>query len=63
MRAGFQNLTRKMKKHTIDRGGNRVLTLYSVDTKSYQEFDGLPPVSSTDAHMRWHPLRQEWIGH
>ena len=63
MRAGFQSLARKMKKHIIDRGGNRVLTLYSVDTKSYQEFDGLPPVSSTDAHMRWHPLRQEWIGH
>lgn len=63
MRAGFQNSAEIMKKHIIDRGDDRVLTLYSTDEKIYQIFDGLPPVSSTDAHMRWHPLRREWIGH
>ncbi|MGC6516521.1 MAG: galactose-1-phosphate uridylyltransferase [Candidatus Puniceispirillaceae bacterium] len=52
-----------MKKHTINRGGGRVLSLYATSEKTYQEFDGLPPVSSSDAHMRWHPLRREWIGH
>ena len=52
-----------MKKHIIDRGGERVLTLYSQAERSYQTFEGLPPVSSSDAHMRWHPLRREWIGH
>ena len=63
MRGGSQNLAKSMKKHIIDRGGDRVLTLYSQAEKSYQIFDGLPPVSSSDAHMRWHPLRREWIGH
>lgn len=52
-----------MKKYEIDRGGDRLLTLYSEAPKNYTSFDGLPPVSSTDAHMRWHPLRREWIGH
>ena len=52
-----------MEKYIIDRGGNRVLTLYSQAPKSYVEFEGLPPVQSSDAHMRWHPLRREWIGH
>ena len=52
-----------MNKYCIDRGGDRVLTLYSHAPKTYQEFNGLPPVSSSDAHMRWHPLRREWIGH
>ena len=52
-----------MEKYCIDRGGNRQLTLYSQTPKTYREFDGLPPVSSSDAHMRWHPLRCEWIGH
>lgn len=52
-----------MHKNIINRGGGRVLTLYSDAPKTYREFDGLPPVSSTDAHMRWHPLRREWIGH
>ena len=52
-----------MDKYVIDRGGNRDLALYSHAPKFYKEFDGLPPVSSSDAHMRWHPLRREWIGH
>ncbi|MGC6530527.1 MAG: galactose-1-phosphate uridylyltransferase [Candidatus Puniceispirillaceae bacterium] len=52
-----------MIKYRINRGADRVLTLYSKAPKTYREFDGLPPVSSSDAHMRWHPLRREWIGH
>ena len=52
-----------MEKYHIDRGGNRQLTLYSQSPRTYREFAGLPPVSSSDAHMRWHPLRREWIGH
>ena len=52
-----------MEKYVIDRGGNRDLALYSNAPKTYREFDGLPPVDSSDAHMRWHPLRREWIGH
>ena len=47
----------------IDRGGDRRLTLYAAETKTYQHFDGLPPVDSSAAHMRWHPLRREWIGY
>ena len=47
----------------LDRGGGRMLHLYSHKEKTYHQFDGLPPVSSSDAHMRWHPLRREWIGH
>ncbi|MGC6537649.1 MAG: galactose-1-phosphate uridylyltransferase [Candidatus Puniceispirillaceae bacterium] len=47
----------------IDRGGGRELLLYSEEPKTYHCFDGLPPVASGDAHLRWHPLRRQWVGH
>ena len=47
----------------LDRGGGRTLHLYSTEKRDYRQFEGLPPVSSSDAHLRWHPLRREWIGH
>lgn len=47
----------------VDRGGGRSLYLYSTAARSYRHFTGLPPVDSSDAHMRYHPLRREWIGH
>lgn len=52
-----------MERVIIDRGGDRVLYLYSQAPMSYQHFDGLPPVQSDDAHMRWHPVRREWVGY
>lgn len=51
-----------MQKTKIDRGGGRILNLYSRSARQYQTYDGLPPVDSSSAHLRWHPLRQEWIG-
>ena len=52
-----------MDRVIIDRGGNRVLHLYAQAPKKYQHFDGLPPVKGDDAHMRWHPVRREWVGY
>ena len=52
-----------MDRVTIDRGGDRVLYLYAQAPKDYQHFDGLPPVNGDDAHMRWHPVRREWVGY
>ena len=52
-----------MERIIIDRGGDRVLYLYANAPKSYQHFEGLPPVSNHDAHMRWHPVRREWVGY
>ena len=52
-----------MHKKTMDRGGGRHLRLYSRRPRDYTSFEGLPPVDSSSAHMRWHPLRQEWIGY
>ena len=52
-----------MDRVIIDRGGDRVLHLYAQAPKEYQHFDGLPPVKGDDAHMRWHPVRREWVGY
>lgn len=52
-----------MDRVIIDRGGDRVLYLYAQAPKEYQQFDGLPPVKGDDAHMRWHPVRKEWVGY
>ena len=52
-----------MDRVTIDRGGDRVLYLYAQAPKKYQHFDGLPPVKGDDAHMRWHPVRREWVAY
>ena len=52
-----------MDRVIIDRGGDRVLYLYAQAPKEYQQFDGLPPVKGDDAHMRWHPVRREWVGY
>ena len=52
-----------MERVIIERGGDRVLYLYANAPKSYQHFEGLPPISSADAHMRWHPVRREWVGY
>ena len=52
-----------MERVIIDRGDEKVLYLYSHAPKNYQHFEGLPPVSSADAHMRWHPVRREWVAY
>ena len=62
----MQNVPREsqaMDKHIIDRGGGRTLRLYSNAPREYIAFEGLPPVDSSSAHLRWHPLREEWIGY
>ena len=52
-----------MDKKIIDRGAGRVLRLYSSAPRDYVEFEGLPPLDTSTAHLRWHPLRCEWVGY
>ena len=56
-------MTNSLFRHDIDRGLGRTLRLYSRTERNYHIFDGLPSVDSSSAHMRWHPLREEWVGH
>lgn len=52
-----------MHKTKIDRGSGRTLHLYSSSARNYTEFAGLLAIDQSSAHMRWHPLRQEWVAH
>ena len=56
-------MTNQLYRTDIDRGLGRTLRLYSFAKRDYHHFDGLPSVDSSGAHLRWHPLREEWIGH
>ena len=47
----------------IDRGDGKELILYSQKAYNYNVFEGLPPVSGNQTHLRLHPTRFEWVGY
>ena len=48
---------------TIDRGDGKKLYLYSQNNKKYKTFSGLSPVEGNQTHLRFHPIRSEWVAY
>ena len=47
----------------INRGEGKELILFSKKKLNYKVFEGLPPVSGNQTHLRFHPTRSEWVGY
>lgn len=51
-----------MHKHLHLKKDGRELWLYSEEPKTYDITNDLEPLDNApDPHMRWHPLREEWV--
>ena len=51
-----------MHKHLHLKKDGRELWLYSEKVRSYEITNDLEPLDNPpDPHMRWHPLREEWV--
>ena len=47
----------------LDRGEGKELLLFSQKDQIYKTFEGLPPVSGNQTHLRMHPTRSEWVAY
>ena len=47
----------------LDRGGGRIMHLFSRAERDYRVFGGLPSLQGASAHLRQHPLTGEWIAY